>query len=87
MLIDRPTFCIAKIQVITITSSFVVNIPFTLTFFVHVLPFKWLNKEFKGMLQNLLAFLNVVLSLSIASITSSSASFIHFTFPVIVGTL
>jgi hypothetical protein len=29
----------------------------------------------------------VVLSLSIASITSSSASFIHFTFPVIVGTL
>ncbi len=87
MLIDRPGFCIAKIQVTTITSSFVVNTLFTLTFFVHILPFKWLNKDFKGMLQNLLAFLNMVLPLSIASITSSSASFVHFTFPLIVSTL
>jgi hypothetical protein len=86
-LIDRPIFCIAKIQVTIVTSSFVVNTPFTLTFFVHVLPFKWLNKEFKGMLQNLLASLNVVLPLSIASIISSSASSVHFTFPLLVGTL
>jgi hypothetical protein len=73
MLIDRPVFGITKIQVTIVASSFVVNTPFTLTFFVHVLPFKWLNKEFKGMLQNLLAFLNMALPLSIASITSSSA--------------
>jgi len=87
MLTNRLVFCIAKIQVIIVTSSSIFNIPFTLTFCVHVLPFKWLNKEFKVMLQNLFAFLNMVLPLFIASITSSSASSVHFIFPLIVGIL
>jgi hypothetical protein len=78
MLIDKPTFCITKIQVNTTTSSFIINIPFSPTFFIHVLPFKWLHKELKGMFHNLLPFLNVVLVLSIASIIFSSASSIHF---------
>jgi len=78
MLIDKPTFCIAKIQVSTATSFFIISTHFNLTFFIHVLPFKWLHKELKGMLHNLLAFLNVVLLLSIASIVFSSASSIHF---------
>jgi hypothetical protein len=38
MLIDRPIFHIARIQVTIITSSYDVSTPFTLIFFVHVLP-------------------------------------------------
>ncbi len=86
MLIDRLSFCIAKIQVIIVTSSFIVNI-LTPTFIVCVLPFRWLDREFRGMFHNLFAFFNVVLPPSIASIASSSASSIHFLLPFTIGNL
>jgi len=85
MLIDRFAFYIAKIQVI-IAASFIVHIPIP-TFIVRVLPFRWLDREFRGMFHNLFAFFNVVLPPSIASIASSSASSIHFLLPFTIGTL
>jgi len=77
---------IAKIQVTTTTSS-IISISPTPTFLVHVLPFKWLNRELKGMLHNLFACFNVFLPHFIASIASSCASYVHCLFTLIVGIL
>jgi hypothetical protein len=45
-----------------------------------VFPFRWLENEAKGMLKELLAPLNDVMLLLIASMASSSCSTIHFPF-------
>jgi len=87
-LIDRLAFCIAKIQ-ITIVQHLILLLIFRLTptFLVHVLPFRELNREFKGTLHNLLACLNVLLPHFIASIASSNASSIHCLLTLIIGVL
>jgi hypothetical protein len=85
MLIDRHH--IAKMQVTIITSFYDVSTPFTPTFFVHVLPFKWLDKELTSMFHNFLAFFNVILPFYIASIVFSSGSFVPFLLPFTVGIL
>ncbi len=87
MLIERPTLCIVKIQVSIPTSSLAISTPLTLTFLVHVLSFKMLNKEFRGMFHNLLAFLNVTFMFFISSIASLNASYVHFLLSLIVGIL
>ncbi len=45
-----------------------------------VFPIRWLENEAKGMLKELLAPLNDVMLLLIASMASSSCSIVHFPF-------
>ncbi len=54
MLNNRFIFCTSKIQVIIVVISCVVSTPSTPTILIHILPFGWLNREFRGMLCNYL---------------------------------
>jgi hypothetical protein len=51
--------------------------PTSLGFLDFVFPHKWSNNEVRYMFQCLLAFLNEVVPLSIASMASSNASLVH----------
>jgi hypothetical protein len=86
MLINRFIFCTTKIQITIVVFSCVVNIPFTPTIHIHILPFGWLNREFRGMSYNYLLS-NMVLLLSIASTTSSNVPYVHFPLLLIANIL
>jgi hypothetical protein len=55
------------------------------TFLDHVFPFKWSINEIKGMFQSLFLVLSEITPLSITSIVSFSASFVHL--PLVATTI
>ncbi len=79
-LIESPHSYIPRTHATIVTSSSFVNTHVGPIFMFLVIPFKWLEKELNGMFQNLLAFLNERVPLSIASMASSNDWSIHFPF-------
>jgi len=76
-LMDNMYFCIAKVHLITWTSSSIVSTPPNPIFLNLVFPWRWLENEFKGMFHVFLALLNECVPLSTTSIVISNASFVH----------
>lgn len=66
-LMDNLHSCIAKVHLITSTSSFIVSTPPNPIFPNLVFPCRWLENEFKGMFHVLLALLNECVPFSITS--------------------
>jgi hypothetical protein len=75
---DKPHSCIITIQAMTTTSFSFVSIPFQPICLDLVQPFKWPQREFKGIFHDLLALHKKQVPLSTTSTTSFNVSFIHF---------
>ncbi len=74
---NRPIVCMFWTQVVLISSFYFINTPWGPTFLIPILPSRWSKSKFNIMFQYLLAFLEDVYPLSIASMTFSSCWFIH----------
>jgi len=74
---DKPTFCMFKIQVIIASSFGFISTPYKPIFLILVLPLRWCNSKVKGMFQNLLTFFKEVCPYTTTSMASSSYWFIH----------
>jgi len=70
--IESPHSYIPRTHATIVTSSSFVNTHVGPIFMFHVFPFKWLEKKLNGMFQNLLAFFNERVPLSITSMASSN---------------
>jgi hypothetical protein len=78
---------IPRIHVIIVTSSSLVKTFVGPILLLLVFPFKWMEKELSGMFQNLLAFFNECVPLSIASMVVSNVWSIHFPLYFVSGAL
>ncbi len=74
---DKPTFCMFKIQMTNASSSFFVSTPCRPTFLVLVLPLRWFDSKVKRMFQYLLAFFKEVCLHFTTSMAFSSCWFVH----------
>jgi hypothetical protein len=82
--IDSPTFYIARIQAIIVSSFYSMSTHAGPPFLDFVLPFMCFNREVQCMFHYLLVCINDVFPLSIASMASFSASSIHLPFRMIM---